>query len=479
MRCSRECGIGRISALLATVLLCVGFTAMAAERNEAGAVPDSVSKAMAAGEYAKAAEQLLEIVKKEPRNAQAHYLLGKTCNHLRQYRRAEMALAVAVRLGLRTPDVQREVGIALAGLRSYELAIERLRRARPDDARAAYARALVALKLGLEDESKSALEIAMRDPKYRARVQRLVGAARPSLPLRLPQEADRKWRLQLGLTAGYDDNVTLRADEAIRDPSERAGKNSWLATLSLNAGYELWTDGTKTLEAQGAFSDTRYEALERWDVTHASLGLALSRRTPNWIASISPSAQRMWVDHNVYRTRLVVPMNAERRLASWCSFGGTYRVDIEEYHFHPDLHEDLDGLRHHVDIGPRFWTPGGRVSFRIAGTWDASQATGEYMQYRALGGSAGMQVRLHEKWKLGTFLSYRHPRYEHRTPRHPTRPIKARRDWETYFHAELAYDVAPKHQIALTYWHLNNSSNIPRFYEYDQDHVAVSYRYSF
>lgn len=167
---------------LVAVLLCGCSTPWGRKHDEYEGVPNAVRESMEARKYPATVKQLVGFLKKEPRNARAHYLLGKTFNHLGQHDRAETALSAATVLGLQTPDMEREVGIALAGQGAYDLAIKHLRRARPDDNRAAYARAIVALKLGLEDESKSALAAATQDPEYRAHAEKLAQTAQAKRP---------------------------------------------------------------------------------------------------------------------------------------------------------------------------------------------------------------------------------------------------------------------------------------------------------
>ena len=215
-------------------LLSVLFSVPAASQDATDPVfPDQVLKHMAKGEQPEAAKLLLETISADPKNQAAWFLLGKAYNDLGAHGRAEKALLRSAKLGGGTADLRGEMGIALAGLGRYQEAMEHLENARPDDAEVAYARGIVAYRLGRVADAHKALAKAEQDPVLKNRAQR----AREWIDTRRAER--KKWHLQLTLGTSWNTNVTYLPHNAAIAPGDPDDREAPTATLVLRQASEL------------------------------------------------------------------------------------------------------------------------------------------------------------------------------------------------------------------------------------------------
>lgn len=436
------------------------------------AVPDQVVGRIASGKYAEAIADLHKILLKDERNGVAWYHLGLAYNRLALYAKAGDALARAAIHGSGSPELRRELGIALAGQGKPKEAMEHLRQARPDDAEAAYARALVAHQLGRVDEAKEALVTAQRDSAFKDRATKFLSdieSGRASM--------QKRWRLQLTLGTAWNTNVTYRPQEAVRAVGERADRQAPSGTLAFDGGYTLWQQGPARVDATFSLSEVQYRHLERFARTNMSVGLEMTREFEGWRAWATPMVQKGLVDHDNYRTAFALSLGLEKPLASWCSVQGNYALNAAHYHFRAIKDEELDGATHHFAIGPRLWTPGGRLAGYAQVTFDEARHAGDAMQHKALGAELGVNVKLLSTLGLNSSLTLLRPDYTKKNLRHPTNLKRA--DRTAIWYTALVYQLRKNQQIELFYSYVHNHSNIRRFYKYDQRQIGMYYRYMF
>lgn len=167
---------------------------------------DTALDLMAADEYAGAALVVKDILREAPGDGEVWYFLGRAYNRMNRFARASDALVRAGIHGFEGPDLEREMGIALLGRGHERKALLSLRRARPDDAEAAYFRGMAASRLGLEVEAARSFDIAASNPEFEDRVSRF----RSSAPV--PKDRERPWEVSINVGMDYNDNVTLSPD---------------------------------------------------------------------------------------------------------------------------------------------------------------------------------------------------------------------------------------------------------------------------
>jgi len=409
-------------------------------------IPRSVLSDISGRRETRAIKALFEIVRKEPANKAAWFLLGAAYNRLGLHARAEQYLGRAAALGADSPGLHREMGIALAGQKKADEARQHLDLADPRDPLAARTRAFMAR------------------PAWR----------------RAARESEGKWGFHLTLGTAYNDNVTLRADEAIRVPGERAGTRAMGLTVGLRAERRLWREGADRVRAVFGFGHTRYDDLHEFSPTDLTAGLELSRRTPDYAVWALPVIRQSYTHDESYCTSLALPLGGEVRLASCCALGAGYTLRWDDYHFREALRDErLDGLHHRLAMGPRFWTADGRLGCRTVVTYDRNHAAGDSMRYRAWGTEVGANYRVHPRVTLLGSWSYRKPRYLHDNVRSPAAALEPRRDTTHTFYVGVAWRMQENQRAVLYYSRQTNHSNIPAFYEYDQNAVGVSYHIAF
>ena len=465
----------RTGATWVVALLLAGTLAGLCGAGEA--VPDAVLRDMALRKFAPAAKALENIVAAQPANQAAWFFLAKARNRMGQSRKALEALAHVTEPGRAAADVHRERGIAHFGLGEADKAMAELKQAGPDDSEAWFVRGLVALRLGQKDDAKLALAKARNDPLFKKQAQQALDSLEPGKAP--PPKAPRRWQLDLTVGVAYNDNVTLRAKEAVQNPAERANRAAMAVSMGLNGSYLIYHEGPTRVRALFALSWVQYEELHDFDHIDTQVGIEVQRQFEGWRARIRPTIRQAWVDGEGYVTALIIPISAEKPLTPWCSLQGNYTLRYEDYHFATPRAEDIDGVTHHFELGLGLRTLNGVLSGECALTHDRSNAQGDSMRYHAWGAQAGVHARILPRLVFHTNYAYRRPRYFHPNIRSMAFPAEKRRDACDFWSLSLDYLVRANQKVSLYYIRLNNRSNIPRFFRYTQDVVGVTYTYGF
>ena len=99
----------------------------------------------------------------------------------------------------------------------------------------------------------------------------------------------------------YNNNVTLRPEEALALPGEKADKHAMGLLLGLDASYEVWQGETERVRALFSVVESRYDDLHEFSTTDLSVGLQWARVARDWRVIVTPTAAHTFVHDKGYR----------------------------------------------------------------------------------------------------------------------------------------------------------------------------------
>jgi len=433
---------------------------------------------IARGEYRQAIDTLRKTTQADPSSAPAWYFLGLAYNRLGFYKDARNSLVEAGILGMRLPELDRELGIAFSGEGDYQKALEHLQNASPDDKEAAYMRGFVALKLGMVDQAKKDLEIAKDDPLFHEKSKKLL--LQLSDVKKVPP-TQKKANFYVTFGGAYTDNATLRPDEAISIPGESEKGRDYSLSWGVRGSYLLLDQENTQLDMFVDVYQTYYRELSHFDATDLSTGIEARYTIPEGVVWIRPTFLQRWLGWDSYLSSFVLPMGAEMTgpeiFGIQTALKKTYTYSHNNYHFGSTGKESLDGHSHRFTFGPKFSTPDQKINLNIGLLRDIREPKGTSMRYDAWGLLVGFNIWLLPQLNINTSYSYREPRYKNSNIR--SLSGRKRRDSENVFSVSSSLWVWKNQEISFYYQFLDNRSNIPVFYEYCQNTYGLFLRYHF
>lgn len=438
-------------------------------------IRDAVSS-ISRDEYRQAIETLNMVIKDNPSSSLTWYYLGFSYNRLGFYKEACNSLIEAAILGMQTPELYRELGIAFSGQQKYQKAWEYLLKAKPDDTQAAYMRGFVAIKLGMIEEAKKELRTAGTDPLYRNKTENLLTELDRS-----PVKKQKKARFSVTAGGLYSDNVSLRPDEAISVPGEHKDMNDYAFSWDVDGSYLLMDKNNTQLDLFLNVFETYYRDLTLFDTTGLTTGIEARYTLPEWRAWIRPTFFQEWLGWDSYLSSFALPLGGEIRgpklFGLLTTLRKTYTYCNNTYHFGSVGKERLDGHVHRFTLGPTFSTPDRKINFSVGMSSDIRETKGTSMRYNALGLLVGCDVWLLPMLNVRTSYTYREPHYKNANIRSALG--RKRKDSENIFSVSTSLWIRQNQELNFYYQFLDNRSNIPVFFEYDQNTYGLYYRYYF
>ena len=460
-------------------------------------------------EYEEALENFLQVTKEQPQNANAYYYLGEVYTELGEYGNAVPAYEEALRLNPEFKDLHYKLGVGYYQLGEYQKAVEELEIARtysPEEPMVYYYAGISYYKLKRYYKVAPLLEKAGElDPGLTIFCHYWTGVSLYSQGLYLKAESQfrkvtdlnpyssegksaaeflkviekqtRAFTFDASWSMEYDDNVSLQPDdEGIETGVE--GNEDWRMAISAKPRLRYFS---RYGEVGGYYSfyQSYHQEPKLFDYNlkgHAGSIYFSSDRRP-----LQPYVQ---YKYNYYLLKEDKYMESQDLLASLnITLIGGYTTQIynqyewENYLSSADREEhERDGQNNLFGINQYFPIMKDEGYVRVGGAYKENKAEGSDWDYSSRSGSLFLYVPLPIKrtsFEMGV-------NYEDRDFGHTDSYFdRKREDEKTSASLGLSHNIIGKSwQIALTYTHMENESNID-FYTYSRNiySLSTSYRY--
>ena len=439
-----------------------------------------------------------------PDNPHLHRTLGQAYVALKVYDLALPPLQRARELGDDSPALHYAMGVAWLGLNEYESALAELEQA-PDTARTAMMRAMALIQLrrpavalplierardldnalepqlrllraqalamvGQIETARQVVRDGMADIERTPLVDsyRRLGTALDRYAVRRPAPQD--WGVQLTLGVGHNDNVVLRPDEATGlVAQELSDEDDVFFMQQVHAWKRLLGDQRRGLIARGAVTALEYADLSDYNQVYVTAGLLASTDlAPQWRADGGVDVDYANVDGNDFSVTGTVhgTVRWQQNQSTRSNLG--YRFAYRDFVYDVLAEEDHDGPLHVLTLTQDLYTGPAKRRLHLApfAEYGREDAEGASVQNRFWGLGATARCQLTDKLSAFASGGYRERDYDHDSIRNGF--AREREDEQWRAGAGVRYDVRPKTYCTFSWGFMDNDSNIPEFFRYDQ-----------
>ena len=495
--------------VLIAVMLLGSVTVVNAESVEPGSTPDQyVAAAEAAWKGGKIFEALRiigEASAQYPGQGKVYLAYGKILNGMNYWEAAHLRLQQARELGVDSPELHQELGKALMGLGQYDEALAALDRA-PVTGSNLLARAATLIQLQRPEEAIQLLDQAQElqpDTETRVRLLRSQALAMTGRIEEAKQEVAtgrelaeeawlkdlygrlddaltrhrvvpaeiRDWGVSLTLGVGHNDNVVLRPDEAAGVlAQELADKDDVFFIQQLHAWTRLTGDQRKGLIAQGRLTALEHSDLDDYNQLYVNGGLlAYTQLNGEWRGEAGIDADYGNVDNEDFSLTGSVYGTLRWQQTDRTRSNLTYRFSYRDFMFPSIAEENRDGPLHVLTFTQDIIAnPGGqRVHLTPFVELGLEDTDGASMENTFWGAGVGARCELTDE--LSVFASGAYRDREYKNPNVRTAFALDRDDEQWRVGAGLRYDVTSNVYATFAWGYVENDSNIPASFSYDQN----------
>lgn len=399
-------------------------------------------------------------VRAETGATDARFAEARTAFEAQDYSRALRLYEECLVLGLQSPAVHFNIGVAAYKSGDLERADRAFREVARTPAMAALAHynlGLVALKRGDTRSARSWFEHAAREAGATAdeKVATLAARRLDELP-RTPASAP--WSLYARAGAGFDDNVALR-NGSIDSPG--SGEEDSFAEILVAGSYSL----PQSWRIDAAAGLLRYSDLDEFDQTALSVGGIRALSVDAWQVEVGGYATQLSLGGEVYERSAAAAAEALRTFDQFGTLRASARLSAV------DGENDFSGLSGtRTNLGVQYEWPWQSLSFaaHMRAELNDSEEEAFASRWTELGAEARWSAT--PLWSIvaGTSL---------RRTRHPAQEtVEARNDRRLAFRVEATRTLWQHAQLFVRCEHERNESPVET-YDYDRTWVAASIEY--
>lgn len=424
--------------------------------------------------YEEAREELLFAVQNEPKIKEALLELVEILYQLNDTAEAERWIAVAEAQGVRPAQAAFMKGLVLMKADKPEEAIAAFTNAKELDGAmrqsADYQIGMANLKLKSYDAAEDAFrDVLVLDPNtdIGAYAQEYVKA------IERRREADRPWKLKLGVFGEWDDNVVLKPSDV--STVQDIGEEDFREVVTLNAEYGHKYSDRFGVKIHYDLYHANQEDLDAFDVMSHTAGATPTWYAQKWSFSVPLTYNYTWVDGDDFVGTVTGAPTVNLRVGDVQLLQGAVRLQDKNFFRSPSLpSEDRDAFR---------WAPSGawyrffkenQGFFGARYEYDSENTDGENWDYDGHRASLSVQYPFTEKLKGTVAAEYYWQDFENT---HTIFALK-REDETLTFSALLAYSFTKQLDVQFRYTFVDHDSNIA-LYDYDRSVYSTGVVYRF
>lgn len=288
------------------------------------------------------------------------------------------------------------------------------------------------------------------------------------------RDADRPWKLNVGVYGEWDDNVVLKPSDSTT-VQDIGSEDDFREVVTLSAEYNhRWNEGFGTKLSYDLYFANQ-EDLDQFDVHSHTFGV-----TPSWYAkqftfSLPILYNYTWVDNDDFLGTVTVNPTVNVRAGTSQVFQGSVKLQDKNFFRTPVLaDEDRDAFR----VAPGvawYWFfmdnqgfLGGRYEY------DYEDTDGRNWEYSGHRGNVSFQWPFTAELKGTVSAEYYAQDFENTHSIFNTK----REDDSTTLSALLSYSFTKQLELQFRYTYVNHDSNLS-LYEYDRNVYSTGVAYRF
>jgi hypothetical protein len=363
-----------------------------------------------------------------------------------------------------TPVAQAKRAMAAHDYGSAILLLEPIVESDPDNTEAWRLLAAAWQGLGFEEQANEAARKAGRH-----------AGSEPPIVLAAPRP-----QLSGAFTTGfrYSDNVALVPDRAIAPPNELLDESDFAWFNELRVRGELYRDDDTIVSITGkAFTSFQFD-LDDYHVVDLLAVAQAARRMGDFQLTIAAGGGHTWLGGEALRSTGLVGVAGAWTIDDRWRLDGSYRFTHVEFLGNVvAAAEDRDGDYHTFRLGPTLLLDEPDVEIGVYALFNVARTQGASVEYGSIGVESRVRWRPHPNWTVSAGGRYRDFDYDNNNIR--TLLTFPRDDQQWTLFAAVEWRFRPNWTLIADVQYVDNDSNIPAFFEYDQTTVGMAVRVAF
>lgn len=424
--------------------------------------------------YKEAKENLLLAVTKEPKIKEALLELVEVLYQLNQNEEAERWIAVAEAQGVRPAQTAFLKGLVLVKRDKTAEAIEAFAKAKELDGgmrqSADYQIGIANLRLKSYAAAEAAFkEVLVLDPNTDIGVY----AQEYMKAIERRREAERPWKLKLGIFGEWDDNVVLKPSDVTS--VDNIGGDDFREVVTLNAE---WTHKFSDRFGAKVNYDLYYanqEDLDAFDLNSHTVGLTPTWYAENWTIGVPVTYNYTWVDGEDYVATLTGAPTLSYRMGDSHLLQAAVRFQDKTFFPSPALPaEDRDAFRWAPSAAGYWFFKENQGFLGARYEYDSENTAGQNWDYDGHRVGVSFQWPFTEKLKGTLAAEYFWQDFDNV---HTVFGIK-REDETLTLSALLTYSFTKQLDVQLRYTYVDHDSSLA-LYTYDRNVYSAGVVYRF
>ncbi len=501
-----------IGCFVAYAFLAISMTVVSGQPHPPSVLSD-VEAAMHRGDHSQAIDLLKAAIQHNPNDAALHRTLGEAYVRLQLFDLAYEPMMRAGQLGDTSPQLFQLKGDVLLAHGEAEAALAAFQRG-PQTARNRLGRAAALVQLGQAEDAIEQVDQAITmDLSVEAQARLIRASALASLnrqdeaqqdlqagqtaaqgtgwepifdrigdrleAMASPTEAP-DWGAQFTLGVGYNDNVVLRPDKVFGTlPPELSDESDAVFTESLSAWKRFIGDARSGAIARASISGVQYPDQDDFNQFYLNGGVLAYHSVDNLRFELGVDLGYANVDGDTFSGTAGASATIRWQQTDRTRSNLTYRYTFREFDFDVLAEEDRDGSLHVVTFVQDVYLPINERTLHLMpyaefGLEDTDGASSENDFW-----AAGLRGRIALTDRLTLFGGFSYRDREYDNP-HIRSGFTTRRDDELWqLGGGVQYALSDKTRLTLAYQHLDNDSNLPTLFAYEQNTVMLAITFLF